>query len=155
MATTGASLEEIYKRLKNTERSRPMSANTFTDWTTEAGDTVTVKREGTSYTSQVQNTTMTWKGNGAQTVINSTGNEKRDAVSKVSKSKYGRNGGAMRNQQGLYSDVWDEDGHVHSVISQTASTINQYVEDTYKQLKAGLALTSSSAALYVRDSYNS
>ena len=154
MAVTGASLSEIYDRLNRSSQTRPMSANTFADWSLEAGDKVIVTRDGQNYESTVHNSSMSWKGKTPTVEINSTGNEKRDAVSKVSQRKYNRGSGGMRNQEEMYNDIWSEDGHVHSVIQQTASSINEYVEDLYRQMSAGLALTSSSAALYVRDMYN-
>lgn len=153
MATTGASLQPIFDRLKGVEQHHPMDASTFSDWSMEAGDTITVSRDGKSYKSPVHTSSMVWKGGAPKISVNSMGNEEREAVARVSRQKYGRSGAGQRIQQGLYSDVWDEDGHVHSVIAQTASTIDLYVEDKYNQMAAGLALTSSSAALYVNDRY--
>lgn len=150
---TGASLNEIYNRLNGTPRSTPMGADTFNDWSMEAGDKVKVSRDGKEYETQVHTSTMIWKGQ-PQTTINSSGNEKRDPVAKISKRKYSSGTGGMRNGQEIHNDVWSPDGHVHSSIDQTASTITAYVEDTYKQMKAGLNLTSSSASLYAESLYN-
>lgn len=115
----GASLTPIYNRLNETSLNRPMSANTFSDWSIEAGDTVTVKRDGNSYESQVHSTSLTWKG-APQIEMNSTGNEERDAVSKIKKQKYARGGVGSRiagnqynyemNQEHLLYEVFNDQG---------------------------------------------
>ena len=151
---TGASLQPIYDRLNGMDRFHPMEANTFADWSVEAGDVVQMSSEGTKYKSPVHTSTMTWKGGAPQVAVNSTGNEKRDSVSKTGRKKdYGGGGGAMRNQQGLYSDVYSEDGYLSSVIAQSERGIVAYVNDTYNQLQAGIRLTASSLKLYVDNSY--
>ena len=150
---TGASLTPIYERLRDMPTHHPVSAETFSDWSLEAGDTVTISRDGKAYRSPVHTSTLTWKGKTPTITVNSTGNERRDAVSKVSRKKYNSGAAGMRNNQGLYNDVWSEDGHVHSVISQTASTLTLYVNNKYSQMTSGLKLTSSSAALYVNNKY--
>ena len=149
----GASLDGIFERLTSVPSYHPLEAETFADWSLEAGDIVTVSRDGKSYPSPVHTAALTWRGQ-PEITVNSSGNEERDPVAKVSKKKYNRGSGGIRNNIGFYNDVWAEDGHVHSVISQTASEITAFVEDVYAQMVSGLQLTSSSAALYVRDMYN-
>lgn len=149
----GASLDGIFERLTSVPSYHPLEAETFADWSLEAGDIVTVSRDGKSYPSPVHTAALTWRGQ-PEITVNSSGNEERDPVAKVSKKKYNRGSGGIRNNIGFYNDVWAEDGHVHSVISQTASEITAFVEDVYAQMVSGLQLTSSSAAMYVRDMYN-
>lgn len=150
---SGASLDGIFERLTSVPSYHPLEAETFADWSLEAGDIVTVSRDGKSYPSPVHTAALTWRGQ-PEITVNSSGNEERDPVAKVSKKKYNRGSGGIRNNIGFYNDVWAEDGHVHSVISQTASEITAFVEDVYDQMVSGLQLTSSSAAMYVRDMYN-
>ena len=124
-AVTGASLTPIYERLNSdaeTPRFHPVNASTFSDWSMEAGDTVTLKRGSTNFKTPVHSTTMVWKGKTPQIEVNSTGNEKRDALTKVSRQKFGRGGGAIRtagkqfnyevNQDRLMYEVFDEKGNL-------------------------------------------
>ena len=99
---SGADLGPILNRLKNTPRNRPMDAGTFADWSTEAGDTVTMQREGTSFQSQVHSSSMTWRGGSPTVEMNSTGNEKRDPITKISKQKYNRGGVGRRISENTY-----------------------------------------------------
>ena len=56
------SLDKIYNRLSGASTYHPISAKTFGDWSTEAGDTVTVSQNGTKYKSPVSTYTMKWNG---------------------------------------------------------------------------------------------
>jgi len=122
MAITGASLQPIYDRLHAVDTYHPMSADTFSDWAMEAGDIVTVSRDGNSITSPVHSMNVVWRGS-PQTTINSTGKEERDSISKTSKKKYGRGGGGMSNDQGFYKDLYSEDGRLHSELMYTESKL--------------------------------
>ena len=153
MAINGASIDPIYNQLHGIEEQHPINAEAFADWSMQAGDTVTVTRDGKSYKTVAHTLKTVWKGGAPKTTVNSTGKQQRDAVAKLARQKYSKGSGAMRNSQDIYNQVWSEDGHVHSLVSQTASTINAYVADTYKQMKSGLELSSSSAALYTENRY--
>lgn len=135
---TGASLTDIYDRLKDMPRHHPLNAETFSDWSMEAGDTIKVTRDGKEYTSPVHSSTMVWKGKTPQITVNSTGNEKRDALTKVSRQKFGRGGGAIRtagrqfhfevNQEHLWYEVMDENGKV-SRLNVDVNGLNHEVFD--------------------------
>ena len=136
MAVTGASLSGIYDRLNNSS-TRPMSASTFSDWSLEAGDRVTLTRDGQTYQGTVHNSSMSWKGKTPTVEINSTGNEKRDAVSKAEKKKYNRGGGGVRNDEKMYQyevnqdhllyEVYDKDGR----LSKLQVTVNGLFHEVY------------------------
>ena len=100
MAATisGASLQGIYNRLNAVPAYHPMDAQTFADWSVEAGDVVTVSRGEESYSSPVSTTRMVWKGT-PEVQITSTGNKKRNPVSTESKKKYKRGSAAQRSQE--------------------------------------------------------
>ena len=74
-----------------------MEAETFSDWSMEAGDTVTVTRGEEAYQSPIHTTRMVWKG-APQVSISSSGKKERDAVARVGQRKYARGGAGMRNQ---------------------------------------------------------
>lgn len=152
---SGASLEGIYNRLNGIEQHHPLEADTFADWSVEAGDVVTISRDGKSYQSPIHTSTMKWQGKAPMVSVASTGNEKREPISKVSRQKYSRGGGGgYRSNRWFYNEIWSEDGYLHSVLSQTESNFHVYVEDTYAQLRSGLELTSSSARLYAGSADN-
>lgn len=95
-----ASLDLIRTRLNGVEPYHPFDAETFADWSVEAGDIVTVKRGEEEYASPVQSSRMVWKGS-PQVTLSSGGSKERKAISKVSRQKYGRGSGAVRNGQEL------------------------------------------------------
>ena len=156
MATriTGASLDPILTRLNGVDNYHPLNADTFSDWSIEAGDLVTVSRNGVNYKSPVHTSTMTWKGTTPQVQIRSSGKESRDAVSIASRKKYGKGSGAMLNSQQAYRDITTSYNNMKAGLILASSSAALYVEDMYNQMKSGLDLTSSSASLYVEDRYN-
>lgn len=156
MATriTGASLDPILTRLNGVDNYHPLDADTFSDWSIEAGDLVTVSRNGVNYKSPVHTSTMTWKGTTPQVQIRSSGKESRDAVSIASRKKYGKGSGAMLNSQQAYRDITTSYNNMKAGLILASSAASLYVEDMYNQMKSGLDLTSSSASLYVENRYN-
>lgn len=149
-------LAPIYERLAGAPQYHPMNAETFADWSLEAGDIVTVKREGTGYSSPVQTVRMKWNGV-PTTQIESVGEKKRESIAKMSAQKYARGGGGgggVRNSHYQHIFVQDAYGRMQSGLELTGSTAKLYAEDLYAQMGSGLALTTSSAHLYVDDRYN-
>ena len=149
-------LAPIYERLAGAPQYHPMNAETFADWSLEAGDIVTVKREGTGYSSPVHTVRMKWNGV-PTTQIESVGEKKRESIAKMSAQKYARGGGGgggVRNSHYQHIFVQDAYGRMQSGLELTGSTAHLYARDLYAQMESGLALTTSSAALYVDDRYN-
>lgn len=126
---TGASLDKILTRLSSSGQNRPMNAGTFADWSTEAGDRVTMTRDGQSYTSQVHSTTMTWKGGAPTVEMNSTGNEKRDPITKISKRKYGRSGAGGRISQQTYDWQVDQEHLLYEVRNDMTQQFSRFEVD--------------------------
>lgn len=94
------SLNKIYNRLNGESGYHPVSANTYADWSMEAGDKVTISREGTNYKSPVGGYTLKW--NGSQTIdVNTDGSEKRDAVSRMSAKNFSSGGGGSGGVRGF------------------------------------------------------
>ena len=160
---TGASLNPIYERLRNAPTYHPLEADTFADWSMEAGDIVTISRDGKSYASPVHTSTVTWK-KGQQVTVSSGGNEKREPVSKLSQRKYNAGSSGLRNSSHMrsYVDKGTEQMHLYvddkytqmrSGLLLTGSEAHLYVDNKYAQMTAGLKLTSSSAHLYVDNKY--
>lgn len=138
MATTGASLQPIYERLNGMQRHHPLDAETFADWSMEAGDTVKVTRGDDEYEAPVHTSTLMWKGGAPKITVNSTGNEKRDPLTKVERRNFGRGGGGVRvakkqytfevNQEHLWYEVMEEGGKV-SRLSVDVDGLNHEVFD--------------------------
>lgn len=118
-----AALNPIYERLNNAQAFHPLTAETFADWSMEAGDIVTISRDGNTYTSPVGTSRMVWRGS-QQISIDSTGTKEREPISKVSRKKFSRGGGTANNNAFFYNEIFSDDGEVHSVVQQTASTFS-------------------------------
>ena len=128
---SGVNLDAIYQRLQSIPRYHPMSANTFADWAMEAGDIVTVKRDGTGYASPVGTMTLKWNGK-QQIQISTEGSRERDSISKVSARKYARGAGGssgIRSDRELYWEMSSEDGLVHASIHAT----EEYLRTDYSK----------------------
>ena len=137
----GATLTPIYERLNGVANYHPLDAETFGDWSMEAGDIVEVTRDGKSYSSPVHTSSITWRGRAPVMAINTTGNQKRDPVAKVARRKYGGSGASMRNDQYFISELTSEDGTLHSLIYQTTTYIMTAVDDTASDLHSQIVQT--------------
>ena len=112
---TGASLSQIYGRLSSAPRHHPVGAKTFSDWSVEAGDMITITRDGRQYQSPVHTSSMNWKGGAAELDVGSTGNEKRDPVAKMQKRKYNSGSSGVRNSEKLYAYEVNQDHLLYEV----------------------------------------
>ena len=151
----GVNLNAIYNRLATAPKYHPMSANTFADWTMEAGDIVTVSRDGTGYSSPVGSMTMKWNGK-QQIQISSEGSREREPISRTAAREFARGGGGsggISQNHYWHQFVTDQYNQLQSGIELTGSTASLYVDNKYAQMRAGLDLTSSSASLYVDNRY--
>ena len=126
---TDASLQGIYNRLHAIPEYHPLDAQTFADWSVEAGDVVTVSRGDDSYSSPVHTSRMVWKGS-PETQLTSGGNKQRDPVSTVSQKKYRRGSAAQRSQEIIQTTLTDEVESVQSTVTQLANQWSVVVEGT-------------------------
>ena len=149
---SGASLDGIYNRLHDVPEYHPMSANTFADWSLEAGDIVTVTRDGKSYASPTMNNTTIWRKK-QQVTVNATGNEQRDTIAKMSQRKFRGGGASLRATQRAFEQIVTSYNEMSAGLVLASSTARLYVDNKYTQMRAGLDLTSSSARLYVDNKY--
>ena len=150
---TGATLAPIYERLNGAPSYHPLEADTFADWSVEAGDIVTITRDGKSYDSPVHNSTMTWR-KGQKIAISSTGNEKRDSVAKLSQRKYNRGSSGIRNSQSMFQHIETSYNGMTAGLMLASSSAALYVNNKYTQMQSGLFLTESSAHLYTENKYS-
>lgn len=165
---TGASLSRIYDRLNAAPEYNPMTAETFADWSLEAGDIVTMKRGEDEYEVPVHSSRLVWRG-APQMSLSATGTREREPLAKVSRQKYGRGGGAKRNDQDIlvyYHTIEETESYwrvvygdalsqLEATIIVTASSIRQYVDDNANSLHGEIQVTASSIRSYVDDTANS
>ena len=106
----------IYNRLNGASQYTPLSAETFGDWSMEAGDVVTVTKDGKSYASPVMIAGTDWRGAGTVTV-ESTGNRKREPLSVLSRKKFSGGGGGYWNSKKAFTRIDKNDERV-SIIAE-------------------------------------
>ena len=124
MATNGASLDPIYNRLSGVEPYHPLTADTFSDWSMEAGDIIRVTRDGKNYDSPVHSSSLSWRGQ-PQISVTSGGNETRENISRQTKRKYARGGSGIRN-----------DGFLHQSLQNVYNGLSSYFEVTESRMYA-------------------
>lgn len=90
-----ASLQPIYERLNGADSYHPFSANTFADWSIEAGDIVTLKRRSDAYVSPVHSSHLSWRGS-PQMTMQSRGSRELDSIGKATQKKFNRSNGGYR-----------------------------------------------------------
>lgn len=149
----GASLGPIFSRLNSVPEYHPLDADTFADWSVEAGDIVTVTRDGNNYASPVHQASMSWK-RGQQVQLSATGKKERDPLTKLSQQKFNRGGGGMRRQDYWHQYVTDMYGNIRSGIELTESHARLYAQNAENTMRSELKLTESSAHLYSENLYS-
>lgn len=150
----GASLGGIYNRLANAPAYHPLDADTFADWSLEAGDIVTVTRDGRSYSSPVHQASMNWQKR-QQVAISSRGTKGRDSVAKQSQQQYSRGSSGSRRTNYWAMVVEDETGRLQSGIELTYSSARMWVTNLNEKMHSEIELTASSARMWVDNAYYS
>lgn len=148
-----ASLDPIKTRLNETDPYHPGSANTFYDWSMEAGDVVTMKRGEEEYDIPVFSSRTLWKGT-PQIVVNSTGNKEHEAIANASKNKFRRGSAAMRGENYLYHEFTSSDGMLYSAIYMSESKLQTVFSDAIESVNSTIIQTASEiySAVYSGDS---
>lgn len=152
MANNG-SLDPIYERLNGADRYHPFTADTFSDWSMEAGDTITVTRDGHTYESPVHTSTLRWNGQ-PQLSVSSEGNESRDSVTRQTKSKYGRGGSGLRNDLAMRRYMSDIYGALTSSLILSESMLRLEFRGAYDGLQSDLEFTRSALQIEFRGMYD-
>ena len=90
----------IYQRLNGVQDYHPFTANTFADWSLEAGDIVSINRGGATYSGPTQMNTVKWTGQ-QQVTVEAPGEQTRGSVARMSAETYsGGNGGGNSYRSG-------------------------------------------------------
>lgn len=86
----------IYNRLASAPTFHPASARLFEDWTLQGGDIITVTSDSDSYSLPIYGMRMKWDG-GTRVSVESSGNEKRDAIEKMAQKEVTRASNGYRS----------------------------------------------------------
>ena len=151
---TGATLNPILERLNDVDGYHPFDADTFADWSVEAGDKVSMIRGEEIYVSPINNVRMVWRG-APKTELSSTGQRERDSIASVGKKKYGRGSGGMRAQQGFNEAIFDENGYLRSVIDWSESHLRTEFQDADNAIRSVVEQTESYWRASLVDAVNS
>ena len=165
-----ASATEIYNRLHSVGGYHPFSANTFSDWSMEAGDVVTVTRDGKQYQTPVHSTKLSWRGQ-PQVTMESSGNRKKDPVAVMSSKKYSesaRTGASYRSSKSKATGIQenkeaivlereqriDDTNYLSARLTITATEIRSEVVNTAAGLSSKIDQTAGQIRLEVNDVQN-
>ena len=96
--------DEILNQLKKTPSFKPICAETFGDWSIEAGDILTIESEGQIHTLPVFSSEMDWKGS-ARTTLTASGNSKREVQKRREREEYGYQQSVRRSMGGLGGQI--------------------------------------------------
>lgn len=147
MSSVAEARQAIYNRLASAPVYHPASADLFTDWRLQGGDIVTVKSDSESYSLPVFGMRVKWTGT-TRVSIQSSGNEQRDSIEKMSQAKaatkesqYRRGVGYSSKLEEIHRDLYSEDGQLHSSIFASASVIMTQVENTASGLSSQIVQT--------------
>lgn len=91
-------LENVLAKMQATPQFRPMSADTFSDWSIEAGDIITVDVGGQSQTLPVFSSDLDW-GGAAMSTLSCSGSRERPTLSKAERQSYAAFGSVAREIQ--------------------------------------------------------
>lgn len=153
-----ASLNQIFSRLNGITPYHPLSAETYADWSLEAGDIVQLSRDGVAYSAPVHSSTLRWNGSQKISLL-SEGNRERDPISAVSQAKYnaGRGGsGGRRSNQQLNWEMTSEDGKLKASIKASAEELTSQYEEADSGLSSRIEQNAKSASMSVgRVTYDS
>lgn len=161
----GASIAPIYERLSGAGNYHPFTAETFADWSLQAGDVVALQKGGANYEAPVYASHMTWHGKTPQITLETTGNQEREAVSKLGARKYSGGGGGYRNtdeintkitqnEEMILMEAWNRKEGFSSMILQTASMIRAEVSDAENGLRTMIMQTASGIRAELEDARN-
>ena len=142
-----ASTGDILRRLNSVDGYHPFTASTFSDWSIEAGDIISVSRDGTKYQSPVCSSTLVWKGQ-PQVNVSSTGTQEREAIAVMSAKEYSgsaRSGNSYRS--GVYRGRYDSTLESHIQESERQVLIS--IDNLDKKLGTRIDQTDTSVSMSV------
>lgn len=100
-------LDNVLSKMQATPQFRPISADTFSDWSIEAGDILTVEVEGKDEVLPVFSADMDW-GGAAKSTLSCSGSRERPTLSKAERQQYAAFGGISSGFSSKLKKVSDD-----------------------------------------------
>lgn len=146
------SLAPIKNRLAGTAQYKPFSAETFADWASEAGDTVQISRDGTTYSAPIHKQTISWHG-AHKVTMESGGTKDREAMQRTSNRKYRNSSAGVSSEKAarkkIQYDFYDNNGALHSMISMTAQSLTTQFQNADAGLQSQITQEAGRISLVV------
>jgi len=113
-----ADYASIYSRLNADTAFVPLSADTFGDWSLEAGDVVSVSKDGTVYRTPAMQSGLHWNG-ASKVSISSLGDKQREPLSILSRQKYAGGGrGGYWNSRKAFTKIAQSDTEINLIAKE-------------------------------------
>lgn len=122
-------LEHIHAVLSGTPEFRPSSSTVFDDWTLQAGDTLTVQRNGASYRTPIYTQTLQWDGMPVLTIENS-GSETIPTENRQDREDYGKQAAQAATMRGYGASLDNERERLESYIAATDKELSELKDGT-------------------------
>lgn len=100
-------MDNILSKMQATPEFRPMSADTFADWSIEAGDILTVAVDGKDEVLPVFSSDLDW-GGAAKSTLSCSGSRERPTLSKQERQSYAAFGGMASEIQKAKDDILED-----------------------------------------------
>lgn len=100
-------LDNVLSKMQATPQFRPISADTFSDWSIEAGDILTVEVDGKDEVLPVFSADMDW-GGAAKSTLSCSGSRERPTLSKAERQQYAAFGGISSGFSSKLKKVSDD-----------------------------------------------
>lgn len=110
-------LENVLSKMQATPEFRPMSADTFADWSIEAGDIITIETDSKNQTFPVFSSDMDW-GGAARSTLSSSGSRTRPTLSKQERQQYAAFGGVSGRINKLKDDILEDRNELIAALNQ-------------------------------------
>lgn len=114
-----ADIQSIYNRLNSGTAFTPLSVDTFGDWSLEAGDVISVSKDGTTYSTPAMQSGLKWNG-GSKVAISSLGDKQREPLSVLSRQQYASGGGrgGYWNTRKAFTDIHQSDTQIELIARE-------------------------------------
>lgn len=100
-------MDNILSKMQATPEFRPMSADTFSDWSIEAGDILTVEVDGKDEFLPVFSSDLDW-GGAAKSTLSCSGSRERPTLSKQERQSYAAFGGMASEIKKAKDDILED-----------------------------------------------
>lgn len=147
-------MDNILSKMQATPEFRPMSADTFADWSIEAGDILTVEVDGKDEVLPVFSSDLDW-GGAAKSILSCSGSRERPTLSKQERQSYAAFGGMASEIKKAKDDILEDRNELIAALNgadgvpeDLAAGLKNYVR---YDLKNGESLATSQLSAAIGD----